>query len=83
MSSNEFDDASHSLITSPLVAVAVIFPVLSALSVWGRFAARRKCRQPLQADDWWLLFSWVRLQLLERSVVPRSLLTCISLYPLV
>ncbi|KAI1413997.1 hypothetical protein F5Y13DRAFT_197921 [Hypoxylon sp. FL1857] len=47
------------LITTGLVTVSVIFPVLSLICVFFRYKARRATRAPLLADDWWILASWV------------------------
>ncbi|KAK4234570.1 hypothetical protein C8A03DRAFT_37651 [Achaetomium macrosporum] len=47
-----------SLITTGLIAVSVIFPVVSASSILLRLWARRKSRQSLHADDWWIIASW-------------------------
>ena len=48
-----------SLITTPLLVVSIIFPLLALISVLFRYKARRIARQPLQADDWWIVASWV------------------------
>lgn len=48
-----------SLITTALVVVSVIFPLLSLLAIFFRFKARGLARLPLQADDWWIVVSWV------------------------
>jgi hypothetical protein len=48
-----------SVVTTGLVAVSAIFPVISALSIGLRLAARRKSRQSLHADDYWIIVSWV------------------------
>lgn len=41
------------------VVVSVIFPVLSLLAIIFRYKARRAGRQRLQADDWWIVVTWV------------------------
>ena len=51
---------SDSLITTPLVVVAVVFPVLATAAVALRFYARRIKRQDLKADDWVILLGLVR-----------------------
>jgi hypothetical protein len=48
-----------SVVTSGLVVVSVVFPVLSLIAVLYRYKARRVARLPLQADDWWIVASWV------------------------
>jgi hypothetical protein len=52
-------DAIPSLITTGLVVVSVIFPLLSLASIVLRFKARRHTKLPLQADDWWIVATWV------------------------
>lgn len=47
-----------SVITTGLVAVSAIFPVVSGLAILLRLAARRKSHQPLHSDDWWIIASW-------------------------
>lgn len=47
------------LITTPLVIVSVVFPCLALISVLLRYKARKIARQSLQADDWWILASWI------------------------
>ena len=48
-----------SLITTALLVVSVIFPLLALISILFRYKARRIARQPFQADDWWVVASWV------------------------
>ena len=48
-----------SLITTPLLVVSVIFPLLALIAILFRCKARRIAGQPLQADDWWTVASWV------------------------
>ncbi|KAI0101406.1 hypothetical protein GGR51DRAFT_575064 [Nemania sp. FL0031] len=48
-----------SAITTPLVIVSAIFPVLSAVAVLLRFYARHKSGQGYHADDAWVVFAWV------------------------
>ena len=48
------------LITTPLVIVAAVFPVLSLVAIITRDKARRIARQPFQTDDYWIVLSWVR-----------------------
>lgn len=53
-------DASYpGVVTTALVVVSAIFPVISALSIFLRLAARRKSGQQLQSDDYWIGASWV------------------------
>ncbi|RYP09458.1 hypothetical protein DL764_001283 [Monosporascus ibericus] len=47
-----------SVITTGLIAVSAIFPVVSAVSIFLRVAARRKSGQPLYTDDYWIIASW-------------------------
>ncbi|KAL2020336.1 hypothetical protein VTK56DRAFT_8564 [Thermocarpiscus australiensis] len=48
-----------SLISKALIAISVIFPVLSAVAILFRLVARRQSRQPLFADDKWIIGSWI------------------------
>ena len=48
-----------SVITTPLVVVSVVFPVLAAVSIYLRLLAKRRGRQPYHADDWWVIATWV------------------------
>ncbi|RYC62858.1 hypothetical protein CHU98_g3351 [Xylaria longipes] len=48
-----------SAITTPLVIVSAIFPVLSALAIFLRFYARQKSRQSYHADDAWVVVAWL------------------------
>lgn len=47
------------LITTGLVVVSVVFPLLSLICVLLRYSARRSSQAPLLADDWWIAASWV------------------------
>ncbi|KAI1761978.1 hypothetical protein GGR53DRAFT_503358 [Hypoxylon sp. FL1150] len=47
------------LITTSLVVVSVIFPLVSLGAIYLRFKARRIARLSLQADDWWIIASWI------------------------
>ncbi|KAI2472646.1 hypothetical protein F4781DRAFT_382479 [Annulohypoxylon bovei var. microspora] len=47
-----------SVVTTGLIVVSILFPVISALSIAFRILARRKSRQPLYADDYWITGSW-------------------------
>ncbi|KAL1883301.1 hypothetical protein Daus18300_000359 [Diaporthe australafricana] len=47
-----------SVITTPLVVVSVVFPVLAAVSIHLRLIAKRIARQPLCSDDWWVIATW-------------------------
>ena len=41
------------------IVVSVIFPVLSLLAIIVRYRARRAGQQSLQADDWWIVITWI------------------------
>lgn len=65
-----------SLITTPILVVSVIFPLLALISILFRYKARRIARQPLQADDWWIVASWVGedpIRETERELTSRGL----------
>ncbi|KAJ0120878.1 hypothetical protein J7T55_015614 [Diaporthe amygdali] len=47
-----------SVITTPLIVVSVVFPVLAAVSILLRLIAKRRGRQPFHADDWWIIATW-------------------------
>jgi hypothetical protein len=51
----------RSAITTPLVVVSVIFPVLSLGAIVLRYLALRKARQQVHADDIWAVVAWVRM----------------------
>ncbi|KAI4149776.1 MAG: hypothetical protein LQ340_004450 [Diploschistes diacapsis] len=60
MSSPQMATGSQpSLITTGLIVVSVIFPVLSLLSIVLRFMARKSARQDFMADDWWIAAAWI------------------------
>jgi len=46
------------VVTTALVVISAIFPVISALSIILRVIARGKSGQALQADDFWIIASW-------------------------
>ncbi|ORY11851.1 hypothetical protein BCR34DRAFT_564780 [Clohesyomyces aquaticus] len=48
-----------SLVTTSVVVVSTIFPVLSLITILFRYKARRVARLPLQSDDWWIVVSWL------------------------
>ncbi|KAF2649032.1 hypothetical protein K491DRAFT_708384 [Lophiostoma macrostomum CBS 122681] len=48
-----------SIINHQLVVVSVIFPLIALVTVSLRFRARAAAKQPLRADDWWILASWI------------------------
>ncbi|KAK8043766.1 hypothetical protein PG994_012604 [Apiospora phragmitis] len=48
-----------SLITTDLIVVSAVFPVLSAIAILLRFKARRVTKAGLEADDWWILATWI------------------------
>lgn len=49
----------HSAVTTALVVVSVIFPILSAIAIYFRLYARRGTPPPVRSDDVWLFISWV------------------------
>ncbi|KAG6357475.1 hypothetical protein INS49_013352 [Diaporthe citri] len=49
---------TESVITTPLVVVSAVFPVLAAVSIYLRLMAKRRIRQPYHADDWWVIAAW-------------------------
>lgn len=59
---------TESVITTPLVVVSVVFPVLAAVSIYLRLMAKRRIRQPYHADDWWVIATWVSLPCSEQRV---------------
>ncbi|KAI1425235.1 hypothetical protein F5Y12DRAFT_796119 [Xylaria sp. FL1777] len=52
------DENTPALITTALVVVSVIFPLLSFLCIALRYKARYTAGAPLLGDDWWVLVSW-------------------------
>ncbi|KAI1418753.1 hypothetical protein F5Y12DRAFT_781319 [Xylaria sp. FL1777] len=77
------DDSSKpvaSAITSPLVVVSAIFPVLSAVSIFLRFYARRISRQTYHADDAWVVVAWVSALVLSILVWTFTALSGINYY---
>jgi len=56
---NAGSEKSPALITTGLVVVAVVFPLLSLVSIILRFYARRQSRAKLLSDDWWMVAAWV------------------------
>lgn len=48
-----------SLITTGLVVVSVVFPILSLGSVLLRLKARMRTKAGLLGDDWWMVATWV------------------------
>ena len=57
------------LITTPLVIVAAVFPVLSFACIILRYKARQMARQPLQSDDYTIVLSWV-LGVIAKEIQP-------------
>ena len=53
-------ERAPSVITQPLLAVAIAFPLLATVAVIIRFYARKIKSQSLRADDWMIVFSLVR-----------------------
>ncbi|MCJ1351571.1 MAG: hypothetical protein MMC33_001555 [Icmadophila ericetorum] len=47
------------VITTGLIVVSVIFPILSFVAIGFRYKARSVARQQFQADDWWIIASWI------------------------
>jgi hypothetical protein len=47
-----------SLITTALIVVTVVFPIISAVAIWLRVVARRRSKQPFYADDYFIFASW-------------------------
>lgn len=72
----EDDTPVPSVITSPLVVVSVVFPVLAAVSIYLRLIAKRRIRQPYHADDWWVIATWVCLVSLAHRLLRRPLADC-------
>ena len=58
------DTRSPSLITTGLVVVSVIFPILSLGSVLLRIKARLRTKAGLLGDDWWIVATWVSRRIL-------------------
>jgi hypothetical protein len=50
-----------SVITTSLLAISVVFPVLGLFSVFLRWLARRKTKAGWRLDDWVILVTWVHL----------------------
>ena len=48
-----------SIVTTGLIIVSTLFPTLSLISIIFRYKARHAARQSFQADDWWIVVSWV------------------------
>ncbi|KAI1373813.1 hypothetical protein F4677DRAFT_428336 [Hypoxylon crocopeplum] len=59
LSNIEGGEPVRSAITTALVVVSVIFPVLSAVAIFLRFLARRTARHPVRADDVWIIVAWI------------------------
>jgi len=49
---------SPSLITTALIVITILFPIISAVAIWLRVLARSKSKQPLLADDYFIFASW-------------------------
>ncbi|ETS76589.1 hypothetical protein PFICI_11976 [Pestalotiopsis fici W106-1] len=49
---------SPSLITTALVVVTILFPIISAVAIWLRVVARLQSKQPFYADDYCIFVSW-------------------------
>ncbi|CBF83087.1 hypothetical protein AN3257.2 [Aspergillus nidulans FGSC A4] len=48
----------RAVVSTALIVVSAIFPVLSLMAIVIRYMARQTARLSLQADDWWILASW-------------------------
>lgn len=59
---------TESVITTPLIVVSVVFPVLAAVSIYLRLMAKRRIRQPYHADDWWVIATWVSRLCFEHHI---------------
>lgn len=57
------------LITTPLIVVSAVFPLIALIAVLLRYKARRIARQMLQGDDWWIVVSWVGRTLIANGGV--------------
>ncbi|KAF6222571.1 hypothetical protein HO133_000616 [Letharia lupina] len=57
------------LITTALVIVAVVFPILSLIAIFFRDKARRVAKQPFQVDDYWIVLSWLPLSAVKISIL--------------
>lgn len=71
----------RSVITTPLVVVSVVFPVLAAVSIYLRLLAKKRVHQPYHADDWWVIATWVCLNSLTIVIVAAPVLTMTSSSP--
>ncbi|KAL4935322.1 hypothetical protein BDV06DRAFT_234429 [Aspergillus oleicola] len=63
-----------------LIAVSAVFPVLSCVALVLRYIARRIARTGLQADDWWILISWITALGLSINIWVFGSITGISHY---
>ena len=64
-----------SVVTTGLVVVSALFPVISGVSILLRLAARRKASQALHPDDYWIIASWfltLGLSILVWYFTPRT-----------
>ncbi|KAI1809976.1 hypothetical protein GGS20DRAFT_235023 [Poronia punctata] len=53
------DERPLSAITTGLVVVSVVFPILSAISIYLRFYVRRRSPREFAWDDIWLCVAWL------------------------
>jgi hypothetical protein len=51
----------RAVVSTALIVVSAIFPVLSLMAIVIRYMARQTARLSLQADDWWILASWASI----------------------
>ncbi|KXX79073.1 hypothetical protein MMYC01_203048 [Madurella mycetomatis] len=64
-----------SLVTTGLIVVSAVFPVISAAAIGFRLVARRKSGQALHSDDYWIIASWfltLGLSILVWYFTPKS-----------
>lgn len=62
-------------ISTAVIVVSVIFPLLSAAAVFLRYWLQYRNKRPLYVEDAWLWFSWVSLpgravSLVESPILP-------------
>ncbi|OTA96135.1 hypothetical protein M434DRAFT_28222 [Hypoxylon sp. CO27-5] len=53
------DERIPALITTALIVVSVVFPILSLVAIYFRYKARSSLGRRLGSDDWWLATSWL------------------------
>ena len=55
------------LVSTALIVVATIFPVMSLCAILLRYKARRTAAQNFQSDDYWAILAWVSLETIQQS----------------